>query len=200
MTVAERMEHVIGAEKSDVLLRTDFRQVGRASRVSPCLRILCTFWRADVSQYGTPPEDSRVIRDWPAYPDGWPRNADPKALERVGTCCASGPHLIDVIRGSLGQWTLVDFYADWCTSCHHNERSVFGDNNVQAALASVQVLKPDVTANDAQDNELMRRWAVQGLPTMLLIGPDGKERRAQRSVGEMSAAEFLKHLEEAKSS
>jgi len=35
---------------------------------------------------------------------------------------------------------------------------------------------------------------------MLLIGPDGKERRAQRSIGEMSATEFLKHLEEAKSS
>lgn len=102
--------------------------------------------------------------------------------------------------GARGQWTLVDFYADWCTSCHHNERSVFGDSDVQAALASVQVLKPDVTANDARDKELMRRWAVQGPPTMLLIGPDGKERRAQRSVGEMSATEFLKRLEQAKSS
>lgn len=106
-----------------------------------------------------------------------------------------------IAEGSArGQWTLVDFYADWCTSCHHNERSVFGDDNVQRALVSMQVLKPDVTANDAEDQALMRKWNVQGPPTLLLIGPDGKERRAYRSVGETTASEFLDRLEQAMAS
>src|SRR5690606_3160330 len=29
--------------------------------------------------------------------------------------------------GARGQWTLVDFYAGWCVSCHVIEREVFGD-------------------------------------------------------------------------
>lgn len=102
--------------------------------------------------------------------------------------------------GASGQWTLVDFYADWCTSCHHNERSVFGDEAVQKVLAQMQVLRPDVTANDAQDQELMRALGVQGPPTLLLIGPDGQERRAQRSIGETSASDFLARVKQAQSS
>jgi thioredoxin:protein disulfide reductase len=93
-----------------------------------------------------------------------------------------------------GQWTLVDFYADWCVSCHIIEREVFGDPRVAAALGHMQVLRPDVTANDATDQALMRAWGVAGPPTLLLIGPDGRERREQRIVGEIDAAQFLGRL------
>ena len=41
MTVVERMQQVISAERSDVLLRRDFRQSGSAAQVSRCLRLLC---------------------------------------------------------------------------------------------------------------------------------------------------------------
>ncbi|NCT87255.1 protein-disulfide reductase DsbD [Stenotrophomonas acidaminiphila] len=99
--------------------------------------------------------------------------------------------------GARGQWTLVDFYADWCVSCHVIEREVFGDPRVAAALGHLQVLRPDVTANDATDQALMRAWGVAGPPTLLLIGPDGRERREQRVVGEIDAAQFLGQLERA---
>lgn len=90
-----------------------------------------------------------------------------------------------------GQWTLVDFYADWCVSCHVIEAEVFGDPAVQAALGSAQLLRPDVTDNDADDRALMQRYGIIGPPTLLLIGPDGEERRAQRIIGEVDAAGFL---------
>lgn len=93
--------------------------------------------------------------------------------------------------GQRGQWTLVDFYADWCVSCAVIERVVFADPRVQQALADMQLLRPDVTANNADDRTLMRTHRVLGPPTMLLIGPDGKERRAERIVGELGADEFL---------
>ncbi|AJD47507.1 thiol:disulfide interchange protein DsbD [Isoalcanivorax pacificus W11-5] len=93
--------------------------------------------------------------------------------------------------GARGQWTLVDFYADWCVSCHVIEAEVFGDPAVQAALDSVQLLRPDVTANNADDRALMQRYGIIGPPTLLLIGPDGEERRAQRVMGEINAADFL---------
>lgn len=98
------------------------------------------------------------------------------------------------IAGARGQWTLVDFYADWCVSCHVIEREVFGDPRVASVLAKMQVLRPDVTANDATDQALMRHWQVQGPPTLMLIAPDGREQRRVRVVGEIDADEFLARL------
>lgn len=99
--------------------------------------------------------------------------------------------------GQAGQWTLIDFYADWCVSCHIIEREVFGDPAVAERLARMQVLRPDVTANDATDRALMQHWGVVGPPSLILVGPDGEERRAQRTVGEIGAREFAARLDEA---
>ena len=96
--------------------------------------------------------------------------------------------------GQRGQWTLVDFYADWCVSCHVIEREVFGDPRVQQALGNVQLLRPDVTNNTEADRELMRAHQILGPPTMLLIGPDGQEHRALRVIGEIDAGTFLERL------
>jgi len=100
--------------------------------------------------------------------------------------------------GQRGQWTLVDFYADWCVSCRVIEREVFADPRVQQALANMQLLRPDVTANNADNQALMRAHQILGPPTLLLIGPDGKERRAERIIGELSADEFLARLTRAR--
>ena len=99
--------------------------------------------------------------------------------------------------GARGQWTLIDFYADWCVSCHVIERNVFGNPAVAARLAQVQIVRPDVTRNDAEDQALLRHWQVQGPPTLILVGPDGQERRAQRVVGEIHAGGFLERLDAA---
>lgn len=96
-----------------------------------------------------------------------------------------------------GQWTLIDFYADWCISCHVIERNVFGDPAVAQRLARMQVLRPDVTRNDATDQALLKHWGVMGPPTLILMGPDGTERRDLRVVGEVSAADFLERLNKA---
>lgn len=96
--------------------------------------------------------------------------------------------------GQRGQWTLVDFYANWCVSCKVMEREVFSDARVQQAMADMQLLRPDVTASDADDRALMSSHQILGPPTLLLIGPDGQERRAERVIGELSANEFLARL------
>ncbi len=100
--------------------------------------------------------------------------------------------------GQRGQWTLVDFYADWCVSCKAIEREVFADPRVRQALANMQLLRPDMTANNADDRALMSVHQILGPPTLLLIGPDGKERRAERIIGELGADEFLSRLARAR--
>ncbi|SDL30009.1 thiol:disulfide interchange protein DsbD [Modicisalibacter muralis] len=100
--------------------------------------------------------------------------------------------------GNRGQWTLVDVYADWCVSCQVIEDEVFGDARVQAKLAGMQLLRPDVTDNNAADRELLEAYGILGPPTLMLFDPDGRERRAQRIVGEIDAEAFLKRLERAR--
>lgn len=93
-----------------------------------------------------------------------------------------------------GQWTLVDFYADWCVSCKVIEEEVFGDPRVQARLSEFRLLRPDITEYDAGDRAMVQRLNILGPPTILFIGPDGEEQRAARVIGEISADAFLKRM------
>ncbi|MHB1124585.1 MAG: protein-disulfide reductase DsbD [Ramlibacter sp.] len=97
---------------------------------------------------------------------------------------------LDAARAA-GQPALVDFSAEWCTSCKTIEREVFGDPQVRQALAGVVLLRADVTASDPAQRALMRQHQVMGPPTVMLFDAQGRERREQRLVGEFSARELL---------
>jgi thioredoxin:protein disulfide reductase len=85
---------------------------------------------------------------------------------------------------------LLDFSADWCTSCKEMERYTFTDSHVQSALANVALLRADVTADDAEDQALLKHFGIIGPPTIAFYGPDGHERADYRVVGYMKADAF----------
>ncbi|WP_044406322.1 protein-disulfide reductase DsbD [Thiomicrospira microaerophila] len=93
-------------------------------------------------------------------------------------------------RIGKGQPVMLDFYADWCVSCHEMERFTFSDANVQTALAGVTLLKADVTANNADHRALMRELGIVGPPAILFYNPQGQELRGQRVVGFQNAETF----------
>ncbi len=85
---------------------------------------------------------------------------------------------------------LVDFSADWCTSCKEMERYTFTDPAVQAALSAAVLLRADVTQNDADDQALLKHFGIFGPPTIAFYGVDGQERTQYRVVGYMKAPAF----------
>jgi thiol:disulfide interchange protein DsbD len=99
-----------------------------------------------------------------------------------------------------GRPVMLDFYADWCISCKEMEKYTFPDPAVQAALADAVLLQADVTANDEEDQALMRRFEIYGPPTIAFFGRDGRERREFRLVGFAPAERFSEHVKAAFSS
>ncbi|MFV2057837.1 MAG: protein-disulfide reductase DsbD [Thiohalomonadales bacterium] len=97
-----------------------------------------------------------------------------------------------------GKITMVDFYADWCISCKEMEKYTFSNPEVQALLKDVVLLQADVTLNDAEDKALLKRFGLQGPPSILFFDKSGKERRGHRLVGFLSAEKFSAHVREVK--
>ena len=98
---------------------------------------------------------------------------------------------------AAGQPVMLDFYADWCTSCIEMEHYTFPDGDVKSALENVVLLQADVTANDSEDQALLKRFGIFGPPTIVFFGADGSERRNYRVVGFKPAAEFAAHVAQA---
>jgi thiol:disulfide interchange protein DsbD len=98
------------------------------------------------------------------------------------------------IAQAQNRTVMLDFYADWCTSCKEMEKYTFTDPQVHQALANTVVLQTDVTANDELDQALMKRFGIFGPPAILFFGPQGEERRSYRVVGFVPADKFAEHV------
>ncbi len=93
------------------------------------------------------------------------------------------------------QPVMLDFYADWCVSCKEMERYTFSDPQVKEALSGFHLLKADVTANDADDKALLKRFELIGPPSIIFYDRNGQEQRNLRLVGFMEATSFRQHAE-----
>jgi thioredoxin:protein disulfide reductase len=92
------------------------------------------------------------------------------------------------------QTVLLDFYADWCISCHEMEAFTFGDPQVKIALKDMLLLQADVTQNDKVDRALMKHFSVMGPPSLLFFDTQGQEHNAYRIVGHVAAKPFSDHI------
>jgi thiol:disulfide interchange protein DsbD len=93
-----------------------------------------------------------------------------------------------------GKTAMLDFYADWCVSCKEMEKLTFVDPAVQAKLAGTLLLQVDVTANDADDRALLKRFGLFGPPGIILFDRQGREIDNSRVIGYQNPATFTTSL------
>ena len=103
---------------------------------------------------------------------------------------------LDAALAALGGKTaMLDFYADWCVSCKEMEKLTFVDPQVQAKLANTVLLQVDVTANDAHDKAMLKRFGLFGPPGIIFFDRNGAEIADSRVIGYQNASKFLVSLE-----
>ncbi|NYH17478.1 protein-disulfide reductase DsbD [Paraburkholderia bryophila] len=100
---------------------------------------------------------------------------------------------LDQAVKTAAQPAMLDFYADWCVSCREMEKFTFSDPRVQAKLKQMNLLRADVTANNADDQMLLKRFSLFGPPGIIFFDQGGKE--VLRVVGYESADKFLRSLD-----
>ena len=101
---------------------------------------------------------------------------------------------LDAVLRTAGRPAMLDFYADWCVSCKEMERFTFSDAAVQKKLAGALLLKADVTANNDQDRELLKRFQLFGPPGTIFFDARGDELRSARLIGYQNSDRFLQTL------
>jgi thiol:disulfide interchange protein DsbD len=92
------------------------------------------------------------------------------------------------------QYTLLDFTANWCTSCKIMETKVFSNPQIIEDLQYLNLLRVDMTKMDPKQKELLTQLEIYGPPVMVFFDLNGKEIKAKRTVGEIDATQMLQIL------
>jgi len=90
---------------------------------------------------------------------------------------------------AAGRPVVIDFFADWCLPCKELEKFTFTDAGVRKTLDGWVLLKADLTKSASPEVAALRtKWNIQGVPTMVFLGPDGKESKPRVVQFEKPAA------------
>ncbi|WP_051293611.1 protein-disulfide reductase DsbD [Pseudoduganella violaceinigra] len=115
----------------------------------------------------------------------------PLQFQRVKTV----DELNNVLCNTGGKTVMLDFYADWCTSCKEMEKLTFIDPAIQKKLANTILLQADVTGNDDADKAMLQKFKLFGPPGIIMFNSAGQEIPDSRVIGFQNVEKFQQSLQ-----
>ena len=90
---------------------------------------------------------------------------------------------------NAGRPALIDFVADWCIPCHEMDQNTYTHPDVRREAERFAMYRADITRETDDTSDLVDRFGVHGVPTVIFFDGAGKEVR--RLVGYVGSAEML---------
>ena len=84
----------------------------------------------------------------------------------------------------------IDFFAVWCGPCKTLDKVTYQDPKVVEYLNSIVAVKYDAEKDEGE--VLAKRYRVKAFPTLMLVGPDGRE--IDRHVGYLDPDGFIETM------
>ena len=105
----------------------------------------------------------------------------------------SSEELDAILEANNDKTIMLDFSAEWCSSCKEMEHITFADEKVRAKMQTFVLVQADVTANSEKEKALTKRFGLYGPPGILFF-KEGKEIKNARIIGYQPPEKFLAHL------
>lgn len=106
----------------------------------------------------------------------------------------SSEELNAILAQNKGKKVMLDFYADWCSSCKELDEITFKDPTVIQSLNDYVLVRADVTADSDSEKALTKRFNLFGPPAMIFFDENGKSIQGGELVGYKDPQSFTTHI------
>lgn len=112
------------------------------------------------------------------------------------TLIHSSKELNELIKANSGKKIMLDFYADWCTSCKKLDETTFKDSDVIQSMNGYLLLRADLSVYTPEMKELTKRFGLFGPPAMIFFDTDGRKIEGKEIIGFKGVPDFLNHVKD----
>jgi len=117
-----------------------------------------------------------------------------KKKELAFSVVHSVAELDKILNANKSKRVLVDFSAEWCTSCKEFEEITFKDSAVIKKMQEFVLVRADVTKNGDDEKKLSQKYGVFGPPAILFFDENHQLQKSKTVIGFMEPEEFLQQL------